>query len=205
MAGKHLGAGMNDHVSKPIDPDTVTLESVLLRCAGRVLPTIPQLDLDRQAVTLLPTSSLPAGADCEIEVRGLRDTLGSRASARPELLTFTTSERDEGAVQNGPSQAPHTAEGRATGWSPSANGDYEYFDIAPARGATSDLYADFDGERLWLFFDAIEHRDVLYGDCSAVFSGFVPAGAGRFERNGAGPSSACGRVMPGSALLARRA
>lgn len=60
-----------------------------------------------------------------------------------------------------------------TGWTAGAEGGFEYFDITPARGVTSDLYADFDGERLWLFFDAIGHQDVLYSDCAAVFAGFV--------------------------------
>ena len=166
--------------SKPINPGSVTLESVLLRCDGRVVPLIPQLDLARRAVTLLPNDGLPSGSACAIQLRGVRDDLELSASARAELTTFTTNDGIEAPAQNGPSAEPHTAEGRMTGWSSRAEDGYEYFDIAPARSAGSDVYADFDGERLWLFFDAIELRDALYADCGAVFSGFVASGATRF-------------------------
>lgn len=166
--------------SKPLDPGSITVEAVTMRCDGRLVPSQPLLDLERRTVTLLPEAELERGASCELRLRGVRDPLGLTATARARLLTFTASTREDVAIQNGPSAAPHTAEGRMTGWSAGASEDFEYFDIEPAKGLTAELYADYDGERLWLLFDAIEHRDALYRDCGAVFSGFTASSRRRF-------------------------
>jgi hypothetical protein len=167
--------------SKPLDPDTLTVESITLRCDGRLVPAIPHLDVDGESVVLLPTAELPASGACSIRLRGVRDTLGLAVSAASEWLTFKASDGIEGSVNNGPSAEPHAAEGRMTGWSRDVEGGFEYSDIAPTQGVHGKLYVDFDGERIWLFFDALEQRDVLYADCAAVFSGFVASGETRFS------------------------
>jgi hypothetical protein len=166
--------------SKPLNPGSITLESVLMRCDGRVVPLIPQLDLERRAVTLLPNDGLPTGAQCAIQLRGVRDELELSATARSELVSFKSNAGIEAPAQNGPSAVPHTAEGRMTGWTARTEDDYEYFDIEPGASASSDLYADYDGERLWLFLDAIELRDALSSDCGVVLSGFTASGDTRF-------------------------
>jgi hypothetical protein len=166
--------------SKPLDPSAVTLESISLRCDGQLVPAIPNLALDRQSVALLPTAELPAGGNCEVRLRSVRDPLGLTASSLPDWLGFKAADGIEGFVQNGPSTEPHTAEGRMTGWTRTAVDGFEYFDIAPASGVNGDLYVDFDGARLWLFFDAVEQRDVLQRECAAVFTGFVASGLSRF-------------------------
>lgn len=167
--------------SKPLDPDTITLESVTLRCDSRLVPAIPHLDLDGESVVLLPTTELPASGACSIRLRGVRDALGLGVSASADWLTFKANDGIEGFVHNGPSAEKHTAEGRMTGWSRDVEGGFEYSDIAPAEGVHGKLYVDFDGERMWLFFDALEQRDVLYADCAAVFTGFVASGETRFS------------------------
>ena len=166
--------------SKPLDPSAVTLESISLRCDGQLVPAIPNLSLDGQSVALLPTGELPAGGDCQVRLRGVRDPLGLSASSLPAWLGFKAKEGIEGFVHNGPSTEPHTAEGRMTGWTRTAVDGFEYFDIAPASGVNGDLYVDFDGTRLWFFFDAVEQRDVLQRECAAVFTGFVESGLARF-------------------------
>jgi hypothetical protein len=167
--------------SKPLDPDTITLESVTLRCDGRLVPAIPHLDLDGESIVLFPTAELPASGACTIRLRGVRDTLGLTVTSSPDWMTFKANDGIESFVHNGPSAEKHTAEGRMTGWSRDVAGGFEYSDIAPARGVHGDLYVDFDGERIWLFFDAFEQRDVLYADCAAVFTGFVASGETRFD------------------------
>lgn len=162
--------------SKPLDPDSVTVESVVLRCDDNVVSIIPQLDLEATTLALLPTGELAPGASCEIRMRDVRDELGLNVSALPEWLSFEVSDQPGSSEQNGRSTESHTAEGRMTGWTAGAEGGFEYFDIKPVRGMSTDLYADYDGERLWLFFDALGHRDVLYSDCAAVFTGFAGSG-----------------------------
>jgi len=166
--------------SKPLDPSTITLESVSVRCDGQLVSAIPNLSLDAQDVALLPTVELPASGDCQVRLRGVRDTLGLSASSLPDWLGFRANDGIEGFVHNGPSAEPHTAEGRMTGWTRTAEDSFEYVDIAPASGVNGDLYVDFDGARLWLFFDAVEQRDVLQRECAAVFSGFIESGLTRF-------------------------
>lgn len=172
--------------SKPLDPETITLESVVLRCDGRLVPMIPHLDLDGSRVAVLPTTEVAANSACEIRLRGVQDALGLKATSSSSWLTFTANDGLEGFVHNGPSAEPHTAEGRMTGWTRNATGGFEYADIAPAAGVGGDLYVDFDGERMWLFFDALDQRDMLYADCAAVFSGFVGSGLTRFTASVAG-------------------
>lgn len=163
-------------LSKPLDPEAVTIERVVLQCEGDAVPTTPALSTDRTQLTLLPTATLPARASCELAFHDVRDERGLALSSSPTWLTFKTELADPSPIASAASQLGHSADGALMGYSAGRENGFEYADITPARGLRSDLYVDYDGARMWLLFDVIGSTDRMQPSCYGSISGFSAEG-----------------------------
>jgi hypothetical protein len=163
-------------LSKPIDPKTISAKTVLLSCAGKSIETSLSLSPDNGRLTLLPTKTLPAGADCSVEFAGVKDPLGLQVSS-PGPLGIQTTMASPGAVESKKSSYKHTVDGAFTDWKPGTKGDYEYKDVAAAQGMYSKFYADFDGKKLHILNDWFYNGAAIEPDCYNQFTVYTGNGS----------------------------
>jgi hypothetical protein len=141
-------------------------------------------------------------AHCILDVSGVRDVLGTQLTSQDAWLDLTTLEAEPAPVESATSAYGHALDGRMSDWAADREEDFEYADIAPAEGMLGDLYADYDGERLWLFYDALESTAALPPSCFAAVAGFTAGGATPFAARLFGDESAQ-ITVGGDAVMAR--
>lgn len=163
-------------LSKPLDPDTISTDTIELSCAGKPLDVSISVSPDNGRVTLLPSKTLPAGADCSVDFNGVKDLLGLEVSS-PGPLGIQTTTAAPGAVESKKSSYEHTIDGAFTDWKPGTKGDYEYKDVAAAEGMYSKFYADFDGKKLHILNDWLYNRGAIEPDCYNQFTLYTGGGS----------------------------
>jgi hypothetical protein len=167
-------------LSRAIDPETVTIDSVRLLCGGQPVAGRVVVSLDNLRITFLPESTLPAGATCTLDLDGVTDTLGMDLSSVQSALGFTTVMAAPEPIENPHSAYEHTADGEFTDWEEGAD-EFEYFDVTAAQGMYSHFYADYDGERLWLLNDWFYNGDDIDPDCYNQFGVWTGGGTQRWD------------------------
>lgn len=177
-----LDAPMPVVFSKPIDPASVSPESVRLLCGGQPVAGTVTVSPDRLTVSFRPAAALPAGASCALDVSAVRDGIGLAVSggSNPAKVDFKTSKAAPAPVTNGGSSYKHVGDGAFTDWSEGAQ-QYEWFDVKPAKGMYSYFYADFDGTNLWLLNDWFFAGEKIDPDCYNQFGVWTGGGAERWE------------------------
>jgi hypothetical protein len=168
-------------LSKPIDPRTVTLDNVTLRCGGAVITGTLSVSLDNLRITFLPAATLPAGVTCDLTLQGVLDSLGLPLMMPQQGVSFTTAMAAPAPIENPKSAYPHTADGAFTDWAPGKTDGFEYFDVVGAQGMYSRFYADFDGEQLWMLNDWFYNGDDIDTDCYNQFGVWTGGGSEWWE------------------------
>lgn len=172
-------------MSKEIDPASVSPDSVTLRCNGEALPGTPIVSPDRLTVRFVPAAPLPLGAQCQLDVSGVRDASGQQVSAGEDgaIIAFETDSEAPKEIVNPGSKYPHTIDGGFSDWTPEAGegAEYEYFDVTPAKGMYTYFYADFDGESLWLLNDWFYNGENIEPDCYNQFNVWTGGGSEQWE------------------------
>jgi hypothetical protein len=189
-------------LSKPIDPESVAIDTLLLECDRVLAPTRSVLSSDGRRLTVVPTRTLPPLAHCMLDISGVRDTFDTQVTSQDAWLDLTTLEAEPAPVESSTSMYEHTLDGKMSDWAADREEDFEYADLARAEGMLGDLYADYDGERLWLFYDALESPSRLPPSCFAAVSGFAADGAMTFAARLFGDESTH-VIAGGDALTAR--
>ncbi len=164
--------------SRPLDPSTKS--ALQVTCNGTVVEGLVTASLDRRSLIFRPSGPLPAGASCEVTLDGVKDANGNALSSG-EGLTFSTASGEPGPVNNPKSSYPHTADGGFTDWNGQSGGQYEWSDVTAARGMYSYLYADFDGQRLWILNDWFYNGENINPDCYNQFQVWTAGGAERWD------------------------
>jgi hypothetical protein len=163
-------------LSKAIDPESVAIDTVVLECDHSLAPTRPLVSLDGRRIALTPTRTLPPLGHCVLELLGVRDALEMEVTSQPAWFDLTTLADEPEEVENPASTYGHTLDGRMSDWAADREADFEYADLARAEGMLGDLYADYDGMRMWLFYDALESQARMPPSCFAAVSGFAADG-----------------------------
>lgn len=168
-------------LSKPIDPSTVTLESVTLRCGGALITGTLSVSLDNLRITFLPADTLPAGVSCDLTLQGVLDALGLPLRMPEQGVSFTTAMAAPAPIENPKSAYAHTADGAFTDWAEGKTDGFEYFDVTGAQGMYSRFYADFDGQQLWMLNDWFYNGDDIDPDCYNQFGVWTGGGSEWWE------------------------
>lgn len=166
--------------NKRIDPASVG--AVTLKCGASGVEGSVVVDPDALRLTFRPSTALPSKASCELDYSKVKGASGGAVSSSTGgKLAFTTSgEAPEPFVQ--PKSAyPHKADGKHTDWTGQSGGQYEWFDVKPAKGMYTYFYADFDGEKLWLLNDWFYGGDDIEPDCYNQFQVWTGGGKERWE------------------------
>ncbi len=172
--------------SKVIDPASVTAASVVVTCNGQIVAGSPVVSQDHLSVSFRATSALPMGANCTIDLAGVRDAVGSAVApgTTGSSFPFTTSTAAPAVVSNPGSAYPHTADGKFTdlnGGDAAGGAKFEWYDVKPAKGMYTYFYADFDGKNLWIMNDWFFNGNNIDPDCYNQFGAWTGGGKDRWD------------------------
>lgn len=168
--------------NKPIDAASATPESVKLSCNGQPIAGTVVVSIDRLTVTFRPSTPLPAGATCTLDLSQVRDLVGLNVGggSNPPQVELKTSAAPPAPVTNAGSAYRHAADGAFTDFVEGA-AQFEWFDVRPAKGMYSYFYADFDGSNLWLLNDWFFAGEKIDPDCYNQFGVWTGDGAERWD------------------------
>lgn len=166
-------------VSKPLDAASVTAQTVRLTCDGALVTGSALQVPGRTTVRFRPADLLPAGAACSLDLTGAKDDLGLPLATADEAFT-TATEGEDSPIVTPASASPHVADGGFTGWAP-GEAAHEWSDVTPFRGVYSHVYADFDGESLWLLSDWLYGDDAPEPNCASQVTVTTGGGADRWD------------------------
>ncbi|MFO0677543.1 MAG: Ig-like domain-containing protein [Polyangiaceae bacterium] len=185
--------------SKPIDPASATADAVKVSCNATPVTGTIVVSFDKLTVSFRASSALPLGANCSIDVTGIKDALGQAIvqGSQSTNFTFNVSRAAPAPVQNPGSKFGHTADGKFTGFGGSGAGDagtsdatapatgdaagVEWSDVKPAKGMYTYFYADFDGQNLWILNDWFYNGDNIDPDCYNQFNAWTGGGTERWD------------------------